>query len=74
MKPTISLNYLKWTVLQIMFTNFESTFACTPPEQFEKYQIVPDVLDKAPLYKLEVNIEVFQCRSLSVNERYKTFL
>lgn len=30
--------------------------ACTPPEQFEKYQIIPDVLDKAPIYKVEVNI------------------
>lgn len=40
----------------ISILNILSALACTPPEQFEKNQIIPDVLDKAPLYKVEVNI------------------
>lgn len=49
-------NFRKTIELILLSNIFLMVIACTPPVQFEKYQIIPDVLEKAPLYKLEVNI------------------
>lgn len=60
MKSLETLKHLKCFEIIILIILINICFGCTTPEQFEKYQIIPDILDRAPLYKAEVNIKHFK--------------